>query len=128
MSPPRSTWVRVLLDEMLDRRLKRFLPADIDALTVHERGWGSKSNGELLDLAQHEFDVLVTTDRGIPHQQDLSRFDLAVVILRARSNSYEDLAPLVGQVSTVLPTVRPGGALLINAENAREPAAYRPTS
>jgi hypothetical protein len=37
------------------------------------------------------------------------------VILRARSNSYEDLAPLVGQVSTVLPTARPGGALLINA-------------
>jgi len=107
--------VRVLLDEMLDRRLKRFLPTGIDALTVHERGWGSKSNGELLDLAQHEFDILVTTDRGIPHQQDLSRFDLAVVILRARSNSYEDLVPLVGQVSTVLPTARPGGALLINA-------------
>jgi predicted nuclease of predicted toxin-antitoxin system len=105
----------VLLDEMLDRRLKRFLPAGIDALTVRERGWGSKSNGELLDLAQHEFDVLVTTDRGIPHQQDLSRFDLAVVILRARSNSYEDLAPLVGKASAALPTTRPGGTLLIDA-------------
>jgi hypothetical protein len=30
----------------------------------------------------------VTTDRGTPHQQRLSRFDLAVVVPEAKSNSY----------------------------------------
>ena len=78
--------MRVLLDEMLDRRLRRSLPDEVEALTVRERGWGSKKNGELLALAEKEFDVLLTTDRGIPHQQDLSRFDLKVVVLTARSN------------------------------------------
>ncbi len=90
--------MRVLLDEMLDRRLKRLLAEEHEVLTVCERGWGSKTNGELLELAQQEFDVLVTADRGIPEQQNLSRFDLSVVVLEARSNSLEDLAPLVDGV------------------------------
>ena len=69
---------------MVPRRLKRFLPEDVVATvsTVRERGWGSKKNGDLLEAAQHEFDVLLTTDRGIPHQQNLSRYDIAVVILK----------------------------------------------
>lgn len=64
--------MRVLLDEMLDRRLKQWLPEGVEVVTVRERGWDSKKNGELLTLAEKEFDVLLTTDRGIPHQQDLS--------------------------------------------------------
>jgi len=85
--------VRVLLDEMLDRRLRRLLPEGVEAVTVRERGWDSKKNGELLALAEKEFDVLLTTDRGIPHQQDISRFDLEVVVLSARSNRLSDLEP-----------------------------------
>lgn len=54
----------VLLDEMLDRRLKRWLPERVEVVTVRERGWDSKKNGELLALAEKEFDVLLTTDRG----------------------------------------------------------------
>jgi predicted nuclease of predicted toxin-antitoxin system len=77
--------VRVLLDEVLDRRLKRWIPEGVEAVTVRERGWDSKKNGELLALAEKEFGILLSTDRGIPHQQDLSRFDLEVVALSARS-------------------------------------------
>jgi predicted nuclease of predicted toxin-antitoxin system len=94
--------VRVLLDEMLDRRLKRLLPEGVEAVTVRERGWGSKKNGELLALADKEFDVLLTTDRGIPHQQDLSRFDLEVVVLSARSNRLADLEPRMEEVGRLI--------------------------
>ena len=58
--------MRVLLDEMLPRKLKRLLPEGVEAVTVRERGWDSKKNGELLALAEKEFDVLLTTDRGHP--------------------------------------------------------------
>lgn len=105
--------MRVLLDEMLDRRLKRHLPEGTDAMTVRERGWGSKKNGELLALAQGEFDALLTADRGIPDQQELSRFDLAVVVLRAQSNRYRDLAPLVEEAGAALRTARAGKAVLV---------------
>ncbi len=94
--------MRVLLDEMLDRRLRRWLPAGVEAVTVRERGWDSKKNGELLTLAEKEFDVLLTTDRGIPHQQDLSRFDLTVVVLAAKSNRLSDLEPHMGEVSRLI--------------------------
>ena len=85
--------MRVLLDEMLDRRLKQWLPEGIETVTVRERGWDSKKNGELLALAEKAFYILLTTDQGIPHQQDLSQFDLEVVVLSARSNRLADLEP-----------------------------------
>lgn len=94
--------MRVLLDEMLDRRLTRWLPEGVEALTVRERGWDSKKNGELLALAEKEFDVLLTTDRGIPHQQDLSRFDLEVIVLKAKSNRLHDLGPQMDEVNQLL--------------------------
>lgn len=103
--------MRVLLDEMLDRRLKRDLPSGTQAMTVRERGWGSKKNGELLALAQEEFDVLLTTDRRIPDQQRLSRFDIAVVILQARSNHYRDLAPLLEEAEQAIRSARAGEAV-----------------
>ena len=96
---------------MLDRRLKRHLPAGTEAVTVRERGWGSKKNGELLALAQGEFDVLLTADRGIPDQQELSRFDPAVVVLRAPSNRYRDLAPLMEETGAALLGARAGEAV-----------------
>jgi hypothetical protein len=83
---------------MLPRKLNRLLPEGVDVVTVRERGWDSKKNGELLILAEKEFDILLTTDRGIPHQQDLSRFDLEVVVLSAKSNRLSDLEPLMAEV------------------------------
>ncbi|CAN5778928.1 MAG: DUF5615 family PIN-like protein [Rubrobacteraceae bacterium] len=100
--------MRILLDENVDRRLKRDFAEGHEVLTVAEAGWAGKQNGELLRLAEKEFDGFVTTDRGIPHQQNLSRFDLAVVLLRAKSNAYEDLAPLMDEVEVELESIRPG--------------------
>lgn len=100
--------MRVLLDEMLDRRLKRWLPERAEVVTVRERGWDSKKNGELLTLAEKEFDILLTTDRGIPHQQDLSRFDLTVVVLTAKSNRLSDLEPHVGEVGRLIEELEAG--------------------
>jgi len=93
---------------MLPRTLKRLLPPDVEVVTVREQGWGSKENGELLELAEKEFDALLTTDKGLPHQQNLARFDLAVVLLRAGSNAYEDLAPLMDEAVVALSSTAPG--------------------
>ncbi len=100
--------MRALLDENLPRGLKRLLAPEVRVTTVRERGWGSKENSELLELAQHEFDALITTDQGIPHQQNLSRFDLTVVLLEAKSNRLSDLTPLVEKAVDALREARPG--------------------
>lgn len=69
-------------------------------------GWAGKRNGELLALAVGQFDVFLTADRNLSYQQDLSSFDLAVIVLVARSNRLEDLRPLVPRVLEMLPTAR----------------------
>ena len=94
--------MRLLLDGMLPHKLKRLLPEGVEVVTVRERGWDSKKNGELLTLAEKEFDLLLTTDRGIPHQQDLSRFDLEVVVISARSNRLSDLEPRIEEVGQLI--------------------------
>lgn len=85
-------------------------------MTVRECGWGSKKNGDLLQSADREFDILLTSDKGIPHQQNISQYDLAVVVLRAKSNRYEDLSKLMDEANEAFRNVRPGTATFIEAE------------
>lgn len=95
--------MRVLLDECVPRRLKRDLVGH-DVKTAPEMGWASKKNGELLALAAVDFDIFLTSDRNLSHQQNLSAFDIAVIVLVAGSNRFEDLRHLVPRILELLPT------------------------
>ena len=66
-------------------------------------GWASKKNGELLALAAVDFDVFLTSDRNLSNQQNLSAFDIVVIVLVAGSNRFEDLRQLVPRILEVLP-------------------------
>ena len=104
--------MRVLLDECLPRRLKREL-AGHDVRTVPEMGWAGKHNGELLRLAEREFDAFLTADRRLRYQQRLSAFGIAVVVLASRSNNLSDLRLLIPTVLEVLPEAKPGEAMVV---------------
>lgn len=103
--------MRVLLDENIDRLLKSLFDAEFEVWTIRERGWNGKANGELLRAAEREFDAFVTMDKNLEYQQNLSVLDLAVVVLRARSNAYPVVAPIMSEVNEVLRTVRAGEAV-----------------
>lgn len=100
--------MRVLLDENVDRLLKGLFAPEFEVVTAQERGWQGKVNGELLRAAQREFDALVTMDRNLEHQQNLRALDLGVVVLRARSNAYSFVAPLMPEVNEALRSIQPG--------------------
>ena len=71
--------MRILLDECVPRRLRRELPGH-DVRTVPEMGLSGKKNGELLKLiAGRGFEVLLTVDQNIRHQQHLQATGIAVV-------------------------------------------------
>jgi hypothetical protein len=76
-------------------------------------GWASKRNGELLALAMGQFEVFLTADRNLSFQQDLSSFDIAVVVLVAPSNRFDDLRPLMARVLDVLATAPRGDVTLV---------------
>jgi hypothetical protein len=105
----------VLLDECVDRRLAAEIRGH-DVTTVPDAGWAAVTTGELLTRAQHEFDVLVTVDRNLPFQQDLSRFSIAVIVLGARSNRIADLRDLIPQLLVALPVAKRGAVTWVSAE------------
>ena len=102
--------MRILLDESLPRKFA-FELVGHQVQTVPQMGWAHKKNGELLRLAQAAFDVFIIIDRGLVHQQNLRDIDLAIILLRARSNRLEDLKPLAPLILEALQTIRPGDVL-----------------
>ena len=99
--------MRVLLDECLPKKLKFEIDAEF-VQTVPETGWASKQNGELLRLAERDFDVLITNDQNMEHQQRIESFDLAFVVLVAPTNDIVDLRPLMPAVNQTLKSIKPG--------------------
>ena len=96
--------MKILLDECVDRRFARELPEHL-VKTVPQMGWATIKNGELLALAEKEFDVFITVDRNLSFQQNLPKFNIAVLVLQADSNRLADLKPLAPKVLSILPSV-----------------------
>ena len=72
---------RVLLDQNAPRG-PRLTLADHDVQTAYGLGWRTLSNGELPHAAEREgFEVLVTCDQNIEHQNRLYGQRLALVVL-----------------------------------------------
>lgn len=80
-------------------------------------GWNGLTNGELLVKAQASFDVFLTGDRNLTFQQRLSKFNIAVVVLQAKSIQLEHLLPLIPKVLVLLSTLKPGQVVYISAES-----------
>src|SRR5258708_5211132 len=99
--------MKVLLDECVPRKLKREL-TNHQVLTVTERGWSGIENGELLSLAQNEFDVFLTADQNLTYQQNLRTFNIAIVLMVAESNRLRTLLPLMTKVREALEIIQAG--------------------
>ena len=104
--------MKILLDECVDQRFRRDL-VGYEVVTVREAGWAGKKNGELLALAAKTYPVFITVDRNLYFQQNLSNFNIAVLILEARSNRLADLRPLAKDVLSELSVLKPGHVSII---------------
>jgi hypothetical protein len=99
--------MKLLLDECVTRDLKRDLVGH-DVSTVVEAGFGGLENGALLRAASKYFDVLITVDRNLPFQQNISSLRIGILILVGTGITYADLQPLVPKLLERLPTLQPG--------------------
>jgi hypothetical protein len=104
--------VNILLDECVDRRLTRDLVGH-SVSTVPKMGWAGIKNGALLALAEKEFEAFVTVDRQIAVEQDLRKFKILVILLRARTNRLEDIRPLATELLKKLPSATAGELTII---------------
>ena len=73
--------MRVLLDENVPHKLRGLLTGH-EVVTVAYLKWIGIKNGDLLRCAAEAgFDVLVTSDQGIPYEQNMTGRKLAMVML-----------------------------------------------
>jgi len=95
--------MKLLLDESVPKRLALSFPESFTMRTVQDMGWAGTANGLLLSLAATEgFDALVTVDRDIAHQQNLTTLPVPVIIMLAPCNRLAELQPLVPLVVGLL--------------------------
>jgi hypothetical protein len=99
--------VRVLLDENLQHDLGDRLEGYV-VLTVQGLGWAGVQNGELLRRANGQVDVLLTMDRRLVVDHDLSSLSFGVIVIHARSNRVHDLLPMVVQLRLAIDRTQPG--------------------
>ena len=98
--------MRLLLDESIPKRLRRFLPNHA-IRTVIEMGWGGVRNAELLVRAAKEFDALISVDKNLQYQQNLGALPITIIVLDARSNELPYLLPLIPKLEEALASLLP---------------------
>jgi hypothetical protein len=98
--------MRILFDQGAPRGLAAAL-RDHEVTEARKRGWERVSNGELLKLAESAgFDVLLTTDKRMRYQQNLSGRAIAIVVL---GNSPWRLVRLhLDRIAAAVNTATPG--------------------
>ncbi len=65
-------------------------------------GWSSYANGQLVTVAESEFDVFVTSDANVMSQQSLASRKIAVIVLRPKRNRLPEILGLLPQLLIAL--------------------------
>ena len=97
--------MNILLDECTPRMVKKSLP-ERNIRTVQEMGWAGLKNGELLTVAESQFDVFITTDKNLRYQQNHAGRKLAV--LQLPSNQVPVVEALIPAIETALVNIQAG--------------------
>ena len=97
----------VLFDHGTPKGLIRALPGHT-VHTAQSKGWGTLSNGALLDAAEEAgFEVLLTTDRRIRYQQNLRVRRIALVVLTG-STKWSRVRQHSDSIATAVASAKPG--------------------
>ncbi len=96
--------MKIIIDECVPSIVKKGLPSR-GIVTVQEMGWAGIKNGKLLELVAADFDVFITSDKNLRHQQNLTAFDLAIILLP--TNQVPAVQDLLPQMDEALNHIRP---------------------
>lgn len=100
--------MKILLDECVPWPMHKLLSGH-ECMTAQQRGWGGKKNGDLLLLAEQEFNLFITSDQNIRYQQNLA--GRQIPILELSNNN--------------LRRIEAASALLLSAVATIQPCEYR---
>jgi hypothetical protein len=108
--------VRILLDECIDGALRHCFPGH-DCQTCRYAGLGGLDNGELLAGTEKAgFEVLITVDKNMPHQQSLRGRAISLLVFQARTTDIDDLMALMPDALAALEGLKPGDVVRIGIQ------------
>ena len=87
--------MKILLDECVTKHLKpKLLPHEVS--TVREMNWSGIKNGKLMSLcAEDNFNILLTIDKNLQHQQNLNKYPIAIIVFDSVSADISELSKFV---------------------------------
>jgi len=101
--------MKILFDQGTPVPLRRFLE-DHEVHTVFERGWDRLTNGDVLAVAiRNGYEVLISTDQNLRHQQDLRHVRLGIVVLM--TTSWPRIRQNTTAVATAVANAQAGGVI-----------------
>jgi hypothetical protein len=74
--------------------------------TAFELGWSDLANGDLLQQAEAQFELLITTDQNLRYQQNLAGRRIAILVLP--TTSWPEIRKHESELLTTVNTIRPG--------------------
>ena len=87
--------MKVLLDESVTKKLKSYLK-EFEVYTVTELGWSGVKNGKLMTLCvENGFDLLLTIDKNLIHQQNLNKYKISIAVFDCATSKIEELVLFV---------------------------------
>lgn len=105
--------MKILLDECVTKYLKPLL-SEHEVSTARELGWSGIKNGKLMDLCvEHHFDIVLTIDKNLQHQQNLEKYPLIIVILNSFTSKIEELTEFLPALRLQIPNLQKHNAYII---------------
>lgn len=107
--------MKILFDQGTPVPLRAYLKGHI-VDTAYELGWAVLRNSELLNTAEEAgYDLLVTTDQNLKHQQNLSARKLAILVLR--STSWHKIRAHAQTIAQTIETIHAGNYIEFDPES-----------
>lgn len=107
--------MRLLLDENVPKQFKQDLAAHHDVFTLREmRRDGNEDQDVLQFLIDFNFDALITCDKNLRFQQNLTRYSTPVFVLNTYTNAYPILKTIAPRLLELLEQPLATGATLVN--------------
>ena len=102
----------IILDENLPHGLRRML-APRPVATAQQAGFAGLENGQLLTALEGVFDILITADKNLRYQQNLTGRQLAIIELP--TNRWPLLRPLEAKIIEAVDRCQPSNYVVVNA-------------
>ena len=110
--------MQIILDESVPQKLRLLIDSRHIVVTTWYQGWSGLKNGELLVAAENAgFDMFMTADQELSHQQNLTGRNIEVIVLS--TNNWSVVKERVAEIMAAINAATPGSVAFVEIGHGR---------